>query len=716
MPRPPSRFSHRHLLALGAYLVPLAFLAALGWNELQRTSATAQQALAGEARQFLAAARQAVDQQIERHVPALLEESKRWLAQHGVVRTTITLAAEERFAALRGIVLLDDLATVIWPALPLLPISLPLASEEFLSADSPLRGEMQRADHHLSLGQHAEAILVLEQTLAKLDKAWSSDDDRRPDLQQIEAVARFRLATAHRALREVGQALEEWKHCKRLVDGMRIRRDSPLPALGLLSEFAIALAGPTDERLRLLRAIAEGRRDQHPDGLLTALAQRLGESIDASDALREQADTLLREERQRAAIRSFAAEYENNVKPWVRRSQRSAPGSDDGPFETRLVAPVSDGSWLVSIRPATADEAQQWNCASVAIQVDPRALLAATFASLNETGGRFVLAVHDADDQPLVPPPRAAPADYEPPSVRTDDLLLRAWPADPQRLVAEAEASKNMRTLLVVALFAAALGGALWSWRSVSRETELAALKVDLVSRVSHELKTPLALVRMYGETLGMGRARDAGQAAEFGSIIAREAERLTAMIQRILDFSRQQAGTLDYHKEPLDLGELLREITATYTPHLESRGAILIDSLPLGIRVQCDRNGCENAIVNLLENAAKYAREGDDEHEIELVLERHGESAVVEVRDRGRGIPPGEHTRVFDGFYRASNAGEVRGAGLGLGLVRHFARAHGGEILALPREGGGTVMRLELPLAGTPPPASGPPPRATDP
>jgi len=300
--------------------------------------------------------------------------------------------------------------------------------------------------------------------------------------------------------------------------------------------------------------------------------------------------------------------------------------------------------------------------------------------------------------------------------VRTDDLLLRAWPADPQRLVAEAEASKNMRTLLVVALFAAALGGALWSWRSVSRETELAALKVDLVSRVSHELKTPLALVRMYGETLGMGRARDAGQAAEFGSIIAREAERLTAMIQRILDFSRQQAGTLDYHKEPLDLGELLREITATYTPHLESRGAILIDSLPLGIRVQCDRNGCENAIVNLLENAAKYAREGDDEHEIELVLERHGESAVVEVRDRGRGIPPGEHTRVFDGFYRASNAGEVRGAGLGLGLVRHFARAHGGEILALPREGGGTVMRLELPLAGTPPPASGPPPRATDP
>lgn len=706
MHRSRRHFSHRHLLALATYLVPLSILATLGWSELQRSSASAKQALLGEARQFLATARQAIEQEIERLVPAVIDESKLHLAEHGPVRTTIALAADERFAALRGIVLLDDEATVIWPALPVLPISLPLASEGFISADSPLRHELQRADQQQSLGRHAEAIDLLEQTLAKLGKAYSTGDERRPDLQQLEAVARFRLATSRRALGDTATALEEFARVKRLVDSLSraTRREGPLPALGLLSEFAIAAAGPAAERLQLLRAIAESRRDQHPDGLLTALALRLAATIDSDHPLRPQVDALLQEERQRAAIRSFAAEYEQGIKPWVRRSQRLPAGDYGAPAELRLVAPVGGRSWLVSIRVATGDEVRRFNCASVGVLIDPSALLADTFAELNAPGGRFVVAVRDEDDQPLVPAPAVVPEDFDPPFTTTNDLTLQAYPADPARLVAEAEATANIHALLVAALFAAALGGALWSWRSVSREAELAALKIDLVSRVSHELKTPLALVRMYGETLGMGRARDAAQASEFGSIIVREAERLTAMIQRILDFSRQQAGTLEYEKQPLDLGELLREITANYAPHLESRGAVLIDSLPSGILVHCDRNACENAIINLLENAAKYGPDGDQEHEIDLVLERAGERAVVEVRDRGRGIPDGEHERVFDGFYRASNAGEVRGAGLGLSLVRHFARAHGGDIRAMPRAGGGTVLRLELPLASAPP------------
>ena len=219
-------------------------------------------------------------------------------------------------------------------------------------------------------------------------------------------------------------------------------------------------------------------------------------------------------------------------------------------------------------------------------------------------------------------------------------------------------------------------------------------------------LKTPLALIRMYGETLGMGRARDTAQAAEFGSIIVRESERLTTLIQRILDYSRQQAGTLEYASRTLDLGELLRTVVDAYAPHLEARGALVVDDLPHGLVVRCDANAAESAFVNLLDNAAKYGPPGAAEHELEVVLRRDGSEAVVEVRDRGRGIPEAERQRVFDGFYRASNAGEVRGAGLGLGLVRHFARAHGGDVTALGRAGGGTVMRLSLPLvtgAGAP-------------
>lgn len=287
-----------------------------------------------------------------------------------------------------------------------------------------------------------------------------------------------------------------------------------------------------------------------------------------------------------------------------------------------------------------------------------------------------------------------------PPLAEVHGLTLRAHPANTEKLVAEAQAAEQNRAFLLLALFLTAVGGALWLWRSVSREAELASLKVDLVSRVSHELKTPLALIRMYGETLGLGRARDPQQAAQFGDIIARESERLTTLIQRILDFSRQQAGTLQYSADRTDLTNLLRSVCEAYAPHLEARGAILIDSLRPEVFANCDANACESAIVNLLENAAKYGIEGDDEHEIELDLRPEGGNAVIEVRDRGRGIPDAERDRVFDGFYRASNAGEVRGAGLGLSLVRHFARAHGGEVSVMAREGGGSVFRLTLPLA----------------
>jgi K+-sensing histidine kinase KdpD len=98
---------------------------------------------------------------------------------------------------------------------------------------------------------------------------------------------------------------------------------------------------------------------------------------------------------------------------------------------------------------------------------------------------------------------------------------------------------------------------------------------------------------------------------------------------------------------------------------------------------VSCDKDGLEGAIINLLENATKYGHNGDTEHEVDLILQSVAGHAVIEVQDRGRGIPNGEHKRIFEGFYRASNSGEVRGAGLGLGIVQHFTRAHEGDIEA---------------------------------
>jgi len=704
MPAARTRFSPRHLVALGTFLVPLVILAGLGWSELRQSGAAADAAFVREGEQFVLRARQAIEQRLEQLVPAVLEASRAHLETEGPIRTTLRIAEQQDFAALRSILLLDEQGGVVWPALPVASVYLPLAREPQRSGEAA-GGDLAAADLLLQLGRFDDGIKALRQLVRTLEVANPPGPDRRPTLVETEAQARFRLATA---LRKVGNRAEARAQLERVrsdVAQVNPRFNAGLAAVGLLAEALLAELGEPAERLRLLRALAENQRDVYADGLTSALAQRLAAGFANDDPDRGEVDRLLREEERRAAISGFAAAYEQVVKPFVvmRRMRHAAQGETpfaEGTEVERFLASVGSEAALVCIRPATPAEAAQWHCASIALHFDLREMLNPTWASFRATNGTFVLAAHDQDETPILPPPAADPTGFVLPRETTNDLTLSAYPTDPAALRAAATTSATNRALLIAALFVAALGGALWSWRSVSRERELAALKIDLVSRVSHELKTPLALVRMYGETLSLGRARDPGQAAEFGGIIAREAERLTALIQRILDFSRQQAGTLTYAPTTLDLGQHLRRVVEDYSPHLASRGVFVIDDLPSDIVVMVDSNALESAVINLLENAAKYGHDGESEHEVDLALAAVDGVAVVEVRDHGRGIPTEDRERVFDGFFRASNAAEVRGAGLGLNLVRHFARAHGGDVVAAPRDGGGTVMRLTLPLA----------------
>jgi two-component system phosphate regulon sensor histidine kinase PhoR len=203
----------------------------------------------------------------------------------------------------------------------------------------------------------------------------------------------------------------------------------------------------------------------------------------------------------------------------------------------------------------------------------------------------------------------------------------------------------------------------------------------------------------MYSETLGLGRARDAEQARRFAGIISREADRLTGLIQRILDFSSQEAGRFTYQREDVDASALLRTVTDDYRPHVETAHGRITADLEPGLRLHTDPGALASAYLNLLENAVKYTPADAPDRSIEVELRSSDGHAVLEVRDRGVGVPATEREHIFESFYRATTAGEVRGAGLGLSLVRHFAEAHDGTIAALPRDGGGSVFRLRLPL-----------------
>ncbi len=701
---PRSRFTRRHLLALCTFLVPLAVLALLGQNELQRRGTQVEAAIEREALQFVQSAVRAIDQHLDSELPRLADAAQALLASRGPVRTPLALRAAGD-SPLLDIVLLDQQNALVWPSPPPATASLPLSGDQQpRGEDNTIAAALRSADLLITHGDLQTAQIVLRDLIAKFEEANLPGRGGRRDLDEAEVTARFRLATVLRKLGDHDNARREFERVRGAVISNNRRYDYDTRALGILAESVIAMMEPPEERVALLRTIAESGRDLYAaDGLLTAVAQRLAETITFEDPQFEEAQALLREAYQRAQSRVFAGDYELLLKESLRRRLRQGSRGSDASGEeapVSLVSTLDSTTILFWVQSATAAEREQLRCARVGMRFDLEQMLAPILHSFLGSDSTFVLSVHDSEGVPLVPAPVEIPEGFTPPMQEVRGLSLRAFPSNTERRMAETAAEARTRTYLLLALFVTALGGALWLWRSVSREAELADLKVDLVSRVSHELKTPLALIRMYGETLGMGRARDSDQAMHFGGIIARESERLTALIQRILDFSRQQAGTLSYEAEDIDLGELLRSVTEAYSPHLEARGATLIDSLPLGIHVTCDANACESAIVNLLENAAKYGPEDAADHEIELELRRRDGMAVVEVRDRGRGIPPGEEEHIFDGFYRASNSGEVRGAGLGLSLVRHFAAAHGGTIDARHRAGGGSVFRLQLPLS----------------
>lgn len=283
------------------------------------------------------------------------------------------------------------------------------------------------------------------------------------------------------------------------------------------------------------------------------------------------------------------------------------------------------------------------------------------------------------------------------------DLRLRAVPVDPGAFVRAEQAATRNRKFLSLGLVALAVGGAFFLARSAARDAEQAAERMGFVSRVSHELKTPLALIKMYAETLLLGRASGDRDPQRCASIISREADRLTTMIERVLDFSRSEAGTLSYTKERIDVSDLLLSVTDEFRPRAEERGGGIEVAFEDQLWVDADPEALHGAVVNLLDNAVKYTPATADDRTIEIDLRGAADRVVLEVRDRGIGIPEGERERVFSGFFRASNSGEVRGFGLGLSLVKHFVDHHSGTIEALGREGGGTILRMTLPRVATP-------------
>jgi signal transduction histidine kinase len=250
----------------------------------------------------------------------------------------------------------------------------------------------------------------------------------------------------------------------------------------------------------------------------------------------------------------------------------------------------------------------------------------------------------------------------------------------------------------LVLLVAALVAGIGYTIHTVSHEARMARLKTDFVSSVSHDLRTPLTSIRMFTETLLLGRASSKEEEREFLQVIADETDRLSRLTERILDFSRMEAGRKAYQFAPAELADLVGQAMRACRPMIEEARFEVKTTYEEGLPpVEVDRDAMVEVLINLFSNAIKYS---PNERSMLVRAFREGKRIGISVSDRGIGIPKTELCKIFDKFYRVDSrrSCEVGGTGLGLSLVHHIVTAHGGEVTVSSTLDEGSTFTVWLP------------------
>jgi signal transduction histidine kinase len=317
----------------------------------------------------------------------------------------------------------------------------------------------------------------------------------------------------------------------------------------------------------------------------------------------------------------------------------------------------------------------------------------------------FVLALLDDKARPVAMFPATEKGrDWKRPFVASEiGEVLPHWEAALYLATptAMADTARGLRRTLSFTIAAAIGLIAIGGWlvvADVRRQLALAQQKTDFVSNVSHELKTPLTSIRMFAELMH-DRPPPAEKQGQYLRIITVEAERLTRLINNVLDFAKLERRQKRFDKKPLDLCNVITRVWEGHEMHLRDAGfETRWEAAPGPYPVLGDEDALAQVLVNLLSNAEKYSQERKD---VELVTWIENGWINVSVLDRGTGVPNGEERKIFEAFYRAHdslNSG-IQGSGLGLTLAQRLAREHGGEIVFERRKDGGSRFTLRMPM-----------------
>jgi signal transduction histidine kinase len=253
--------------------------------------------------------------------------------------------------------------------------------------------------------------------------------------------------------------------------------------------------------------------------------------------------------------------------------------------------------------------------------------------------------------------------------------------------------------LLAIFIVAIVLGGSLLLWQAHRNMTD-ARRKTSFVSNVSHELKTPLTSIRMYAELLAEGRIKNLEKKKHYLQVIVAESQRLTRLVNNVLHFSRLEQERKKYHIEEIDVIKILLDILETHRLRFREAGLELNMDIPdYPIVVRTDRDAIEQVVLNLMDNALKYASEGKD---LLIRLEVCNSFCELQLMDRGPGVPLSHRAKIFEKFQRLDDSLTTPkpGSGLGLSIARRLIRDMGGDLIYRPRKKGGSCFVVLIPYS----------------